>query len=287
MSQQYSEWELWAFPLRKKLDSLTQRTEISERASEQIAQINEQTKNLAASGDHLQDENNALRNSISQLEQDASDRDRVNLDVQRGLRTQISILDREFRSVIDAVGRLQGISKTERERQGREMQRLRAQVEGLLSSGDAHAGRTGDGRFPKIFVTDAVGGIDGTLSASRALSQATTADESMQNGRNPGGQQSSAAEQGTVVQSVSIADQGSEPLDEYVGYVERVLVEALKELEAKTVNAFVRGLRKSSSRLSLLKRLENEGDLTWPDAKQEALKGLGRRKRSRQSMEAS
>ena len=132
----------------------------------------------------------------------------------------------------------------------------------------------------------------------RTLSEATTADESMQYDWEketqpldtthfndlPGTTQlytlhADETQPKTIGQTISIKAQGSSSIENYIAYGERAVTEGVKLYEAQAIKKFISGLRDHHAQEVLMERLERVG-WTWEKTKEELHRIMreGRRK---------
>ena len=177
------EWLIWDRRFQFGYSCLNQRLKTSEEATQQIAQLDQDTKNLTATSKHLEEaneglrdrvqklekalcrinqldeqiqdlmassrslkeENNVLNDRIHQLEQEGIHRDQENRLVQGQLKEQLKAQEEDFKSVIVAVRGMHEIDGAERAQRGEEMRQLRSQVEALVTTRHPPGGYTRDG----------------------------------------------------------------------------------------------------------------------------------------------
>lgn len=138
--------------LQEGNDALRDRIQRFEQASHQITQLDEQVQDLTASSRSLKEENNELNDRILQLEQEGNSRDRENLLVQEQLREKLSMLEEDLKSVFVTMRGMNEIARAERGQRGEEIQHLRSQVEALMPIKQTREGQARDGtsRAPAI-----------------------------------------------------------------------------------------------------------------------------------------
>lgn len=95
-----AEWLLWAKQLRGEHKILLQRIDAATQAAARIQPLEEQTKDLAASSEHLQAENNVLKERILTLEEESADRGKAMATEMGGLRGRIDELEKELDVVV-------------------------------------------------------------------------------------------------------------------------------------------------------------------------------------------
>lgn len=95
-----AEWLLWAKQLRGEHKILLQRIDVATQAAAQIHPLVEQTKDLTASSEHLQAENNALKERILTLEEESADREKAMATEIEGLQGRINELEKELDCVV-------------------------------------------------------------------------------------------------------------------------------------------------------------------------------------------
>ena len=139
MAPPREEWQLWAYRFETDLKKLNARTDASLQSNDQVSLHAEQVKDLAISIEHLQEQNNTLKDKVRQLEEEANQQDQLNArksQEQQKLESKNATLKREFDHVLSAVEGMERVSRVEREKSKMEMQALRAQVKALLAHGD-------------------------------------------------------------------------------------------------------------------------------------------------------
>lgn len=95
-----AEWLLWAKQLRDEHKILLQRLDVATEATAQIQPLLEQTKDFAASSEHLQAENNALKERILTIEEESADREKAMAAEIGGLQGRIKELEKELDCVV-------------------------------------------------------------------------------------------------------------------------------------------------------------------------------------------
>lgn len=95
-----AEWLLWAKQLRNEHKILLQRIDAATEAAAQIQPLVEQTKDLAARSEHLQAENNVLKERVLTLEEESADRGKAMATEIGGLHGQINELEKELDCVV-------------------------------------------------------------------------------------------------------------------------------------------------------------------------------------------
>ena len=139
MAPPREEWQLWAYRFETDLKKLNARTDASLQSNDQVSLHAEQVKDLAISIEHLQEQNNTLKDKVRQLEEEANQQDQLNArksQEQQKLESKNATLKREFDHVLSAVEGMERLSRVEREQSKMEMQALRAQVKALLAHGN-------------------------------------------------------------------------------------------------------------------------------------------------------
>ncbi|KAL9069246.1 MAG: hypothetical protein Q9161_005653 [Pseudevernia consocians] len=120
--------------LQEENDVLRDRIQQLEQASHQTTQLDEQIQDLAASCRHLKEENNDLNDRILQFEQEGTYRDQKNGLVHEQLKKKLSVQEEDLKSVIAAMKGMNEIARAERGQRGEEIQHLRSQVEALVAT---------------------------------------------------------------------------------------------------------------------------------------------------------
>lgn len=92
-----AEWLLWAKQLRGEHKVLLERIEAATQVAAQIPQ------DLAASSEHLQAENNALKERVLTLEEESAEREKAMATEIEGLKCRINELERELDCVVEGV----------------------------------------------------------------------------------------------------------------------------------------------------------------------------------------
>lgn len=95
-----AEWLLWAKQLRGEHKILLQRIDAATQAAAQIQPLVDQTKDLAASSEHLKAENNALKERILTLEEKSAEREKAMATEIGGLQGRIHELEKELDGVV-------------------------------------------------------------------------------------------------------------------------------------------------------------------------------------------
>ena len=95
-----AEWLLWAKQLRGEHKILLQRIDAATQAAARIQPLVEQTKDLATSSEHLQAENNVLKERILTLGEESADREKAMAKEMGGLRGRINELEKELDVVV-------------------------------------------------------------------------------------------------------------------------------------------------------------------------------------------
>ena len=291
MAGRKEEWSIWDRRFQFGYSCLNQRLKTTEGATQQIAQLDQQTKQLAASCKHLQEDNSDLRDRIQQLdeqiqdltassrdlkeeiigtkdrilqvEQEGTHRDRENQRVQEQLKENNSALDMNFKCLSVSIKGMNETARAERAQRGDEMQHLRAQVEDLIATRHTTGGYARDGEsrsvpYAKLSVTSRI--------ASRDISQATTEDESIQDNKHA--EQQQAAHHHLIAHGAIIKAQTSWTLlEDHLRYAEKVF----KQCETEAVLGLVSSVRENH-RITLQHKLEKRGEWTWQAAMQEAYK---------------
>lgn len=98
-----AEWLLWAKQLRGEHKILLERIEAATQVAAQIPPLVEQTKDLAASSEHLQVENNALKERVLTLEEESAEREKAMATEIGGLKCRINELEKELGCVVEGV----------------------------------------------------------------------------------------------------------------------------------------------------------------------------------------
>ena len=124
---------------------LRDRVQKLEQAVCQITKLDEQIQDLTASSRSLKEENNVLNDRILQLEQEGTHRDQENRLVQEQLKGKLQAQEEDFKSVVVAVRGMHEIDSAERARRGEEIRQLRSQVEALIATRHTPGAHTRDG----------------------------------------------------------------------------------------------------------------------------------------------
>ena len=143
--------------LQEDNNGLRDRIQRLERASCQIAQLDEQIQDLAASSRHLEEENNTLNDRILQLEQEGARRDEENRLIQGQLKGKLDAQEEDFRSVVVTIRGMNEIARAERGRRGEEIQQLRSQIEALVASRHPPGGHAREGQSAPLSLPRHVG----------------------------------------------------------------------------------------------------------------------------------
>lgn len=94
---------LWAKQLRDEHKILLKRIDAATQATAQIQPLVEQIKDLAASSEHLQAENNALKERILTLEEESAAKGEAMATEMGGLQRRINELEKELNCVVEDV----------------------------------------------------------------------------------------------------------------------------------------------------------------------------------------
>ena len=152
MAPHEQEWLFWSKKFEIALTNFKQQlADNLPKDTEHIPLLIERVKDLAASSENLQEENNALKDRVRLLEQEANQQDQLNArksQEQQSLETKNKILKEEFYSVVSGVETFTRVFETQREQSKAEMQELRSQVEALLAreNVDASHAQTGESK---------------------------------------------------------------------------------------------------------------------------------------------
>lgn len=95
-----AEWLLWAKQLRGEHKILLQRIDAATQAAAQIQPLADQAKDLAANSEHLQAENNALKERMLMLEEKSAEREKAMATEIGGLQGRIHELEKELDCVV-------------------------------------------------------------------------------------------------------------------------------------------------------------------------------------------
>ena len=117
--------------LQEDNDVLGDRIHQLEQASHQITQLDEQVQDLTASCTQLKEENNVLKDKILQLEKE---QDQKNGLLQDELEAKLGGQEDELKSVCVSMENMKETAKAERERRGEEIQHLKSHVETLIAA---------------------------------------------------------------------------------------------------------------------------------------------------------
>ncbi|KAK3178846.1 hypothetical protein OEA41_000983 [Lepraria neglecta] len=268
MAPHEQEWLFWSKKFEIALTNFKQQlADNLPKDPEHIPLLIKRVKDLAASSENLQEENNALKDRVRLLEQEANQQDQLNArksQEQQNLETKNKILKEEFYSVVSGVETFTRVFETEREQSKAEMQELRSQVEALLARENVDA-------------SHAQTAVEPRTSRSRAASEATTVDDSMNIDRGP-------TTQPTLRQYLRIIPyQNDSTLEEYLAYADEH--EDMTEIQA--VKDYVNGMNEFARRKVVWDRLDETG-FTWANAKTEVQKMVGglRRRSQRRRLPA-
>ena len=120
--------------LEETNEGLRDRVQNLEQALCRITQLDEQIQDLAASSRSLKEENNALNDRILQLEQVGTHRDQENRLVQEQLKGKLKAQEEDVKSVVVAMRGMHEIDSAERAQRGEDIRRLSSQVEALIAT---------------------------------------------------------------------------------------------------------------------------------------------------------
>lgn len=132
--------------LQRDNDGLRGRIQQLEQASYQIAQLDKQVQDLTASSRQLREENSILSDRILQLEQGGTCRYQENQLVQEQLKVKLSAQEEDLKSVVVAMRGMNDIARAERGQRGEDIQQLRSQVEALIATRHAPGRHARDGK---------------------------------------------------------------------------------------------------------------------------------------------
>ena len=93
MSFPDKEWILWAKRFQIEHINLLTRVKAVEELAAKITSLEEETKDLAASSNHLQEQNNVLKDRLRQLEEDAVSREPAYRKHSEQLKTKVASLE--------------------------------------------------------------------------------------------------------------------------------------------------------------------------------------------------
>ena len=145
--------------LEEANDGLRDRILKLEQASYQTTHHKEQILDLTASSRNLKEESNALNDRIVQLEHEGSHRHEENQLVQQHLKEKISAQEDNHRSVIVSVRGMHEIAMAERDHRGEEIQRLRSQLDALLSARRTTRGHGRAGKLKECIILNNVNNL--------------------------------------------------------------------------------------------------------------------------------
>ncbi|MCJ1429353.1 hypothetical protein MMC29_007266, partial [Sticta canariensis] len=248
-----AEWLLWAKQLRGEHKILLQRIDAATQAAARIQPLVEQTKDLATSSEHLQAENNVLKERILRLEEESADREKAMATEMGGLRGRINDLEKELDVVVADVNA------------------WREEWARIVEEENAKRDRRPPSSRTPATVLCAVDPVE-DRAASRALSQATTTDSSIHpvtakrdyvQAFKPSEQQQQQQQQ----HAIGLKTQGDSTLENYVRYGEAAVWRAVRLHETRAVKAFVSGMSDKQQRAQLWETLTEEG-WTWQNARE-------------------
>ena len=127
----YAEWLIWAQRSKLKIDSLQEDVSRQSIALSQIGLLQKEIAEIVVRNDHLQSENDNLRDRVLNLEQEINQQDQINAmksQVQQISEDRIDTLWREFANVLSAVDFMQKDASIRREGQQKLLDDLHAQV---------------------------------------------------------------------------------------------------------------------------------------------------------------
>lgn len=145
--------------LQEDNDGLTDKIQQLQQASSQIAQLDEQIRDLAASSGIRKEENNELNDRILRLEQEGIRRDQENRLVQEQLIEKLSVQEGNFKSVAVAMKGMHEKARAERGQRGEEIQQLRSQVGDLLATRRTPGWDARDGKSGGRAIHGSVGNV--------------------------------------------------------------------------------------------------------------------------------
>ena len=286
MAPPEAHWMLWAKRLKDEHKILLHR----------IDSATQQITDLAAGPKDLQAENNALKERIMRLEEDAVDKKQGMLRLEKDvadqkqkimipdedsanreqvlgseihkLKERITELEKELSRTVEIVGNWQEPARILREEEERlQLERPRAQSHGSVAVTSMNSNhRTGTGMPLNLshlpYPERGVRILTTPTPASKAPSQATTATD-------PGVLIPSAElspPRTRSQDSIGIASQGAESLEEYLEYGDESVMRAVQLYETRAVKAFVSGIREKSRQSRLWEILTEQG-WTWQNAR--------------------
>ncbi|MCJ1468254.1 hypothetical protein MMC07_006882 [Pseudocyphellaria aurata] len=249
-----AEWLLWAKQLRNEHKILLQRIDAATEAAAQVQPLVGQTRDLAASSEHLQSENNALKERVLTLKEESADRDKAMATEIGGLKGHINELEKELDCVVADVNAW-------REEWAQILDEKNAQRDRMEGA------KPQSSRNPEM-VSCAVGPPEDRV-ASRAVSQATTTDSSVHvtTAKEPVEVNKPSEQQHSQQHAIGLKAQGDSTLEIYVRYGEAAVWRAIRLYETRAVKAFVSGMSDKHQRALLWETLTEEG-WTWQNARE-------------------
>lgn len=116
------------------------------QTSYRTAQLDEQIQDLTASSRDLKEQNNCLNDRILQLEQEGTHRDQDNQLLQKQLKEKISVLDDELKSVVSAMSKMHETARAEPGKRRGAIQQSRSQVEAVVATKYTRGGHVRGGK---------------------------------------------------------------------------------------------------------------------------------------------
>ena len=132
--------------LQEDSSSLRDRIQQLEQTSYQIAQLDEQIQDLTASSEDLKEQNNGSKDKILQVEQEGTHRDQENQLAREQLEEMLRALETTVKCLGTSIKGMNETARAERAQRGDEMQHLRSQVEDLIASRHTAGGYARDGK---------------------------------------------------------------------------------------------------------------------------------------------
>ncbi|MCJ1272531.1 hypothetical protein MMC21_000317 [Puttea exsequens] len=258
MAPPKEEWQIWAYDCKLKIDSLQQQLNKHVQPHADLQHLEAEIKTLTASRSEDQLANDIFQRRVQALETETNAQNQINEvnaqnEVER--KREFAQQEREFASVLRALGKMQETNLKEREQFKIEMRLLREQVEALAR---------GDG----VRVQE----------QARAASQATTVDDSMQLDHEHDSEYRPQPT-GSSSHGFSFQPQGSIPMAQYLANAEEII----QQFEQHAINTFLNGIRINHQRSILKGELKTMG-WSWPNLRQSVNAMVAAMKRRKENM---
>ena len=159
LDQQIKEMAASNKHLQEDNSSLRDRIQQLEQTSDRTAQHDEQIQDLTASSGDLKGENNGLKDRMLQVEQEGIHRDQENQLVREQLKEELSALKTTVKCLGTSIKGMNEIARAERAQRGDEIRYLRSQVKDLVATKHTAEGYPRDSKSRERAVRRSVSNI--------------------------------------------------------------------------------------------------------------------------------